>query len=598
MLYASAEEIEQTLDYLAPKDKEADFQALHVVADALAAKAQKDMDWKKALKGPDRDKVVVAYDKEVKSLLGTILKRVKPGDKDYEKIVKEAISGRPLLDIKRNGTYKCRIVKQGFKEDKSNADGPGFNYYAHTARFDTVRSAIFRPRRGNRRLALKDISTAFLQSHGYKVTDPGLKKWLKVKNPLTGEIEYYEQSGPIYGEASAPIRWENTVAPWFEEQGFIRGDNEPCVFYHPDRDLLVVLYVDDCLADGQEEDITWIFDLMDERFACKDAEWLDIDSPLDYLGMDISMDQEYIYLSMAKYIDTALELLGWTELKPVSTPINQPVDPDSKALKAEQRQQFMTAMGCLGWLSNTGRPDISYSHSRIGQHMAQPTQSALDAIQRVFRYLKGSKDYCLRGRLQGKETSPEDLLQNKSTEIGNHWALYCDSDHAGNAETQNERKSQNGFVALQGEAEEDMVPSKWSSKKSSVAFAHPEIGEAHADISSSAAEVYCAANATFDILHLSYIVEEMGMTFKLPALLRMDNAAAEVFTNNSANKTRLKHIDCRQEWVKMLRNKALIKPVHVPSEDNLADIFTKILPRTVFANLRDRMMHKKPAAAV
>ena len=168
----------------------------------------------------------------------------------------------------------------------------------------------------------------------------------------------------------------------------------------------------------------------------------------------------------------------------------------------------------------------------------------------------------------------------------------------GNAETQNERKSQNGFVALQGEAEEDMVPSKWSSKKSSVAFAHPEIGEAHADISSSAAEVYCAANATFDILHLSYIVEEMGMTFKLPALLRMDNAAAEVFTNNSANKTRLKHIDCRQEWVKMLRNKALIKPVHVPSEDNLADIFTKILPRTVFTNLRDRMMHKKPAAAV
>ena len=66
------------------------------------------------------------------------------------------------------------------------------------------------------------------------------------------------------------------------------------------------------------------------------------------------------------------------------------------------------------------------------------------------------------------------------------------------------------------------------------------------------------------------------MDFKLPALLRMDNAAAEVFTNNTASKTRLKHIDCRQEWVKMLRNKSLVKPLHVPSEDNLADIFTKI----------------------
>ena len=113
----------------------------------------------------------------------------------------------------------------------------------------------------------------------------------------------------------------------------------------------------------------------------------------------------------------------------------------------------------------------------------------------------------------------------------------------------------------------------------------------------SAAEVYCAANATFDILALSYIVEEMGMDFKLPAILRMDNAAAEVFTINTANKTRLKHIDCRQEWVKMLRNKSLIKPMHVPSEDNLADIFTKILDKPTFINLRDRLLHKKKLAA-
>ena len=74
-------------------------------------------------------------------------------------------------------------------------------------------------------------------------------------------------------------------------------------------------------------------------------------------------------------------------------------------------------------------------------------------------------------------------------------------------------------------------------------------------------------------------------------------AAAEVFTNNTANKTRLKHIDCRQEWVKMLRNKSLVKPLHVPSEDNLADIFTKILDKPTFINLRDRLLHQKKQAA-
>ena len=142
------------------------------------------------------------------------------------------------------------------------------------------------------------------------------------------------------------------------------------------------------------------------------------------------LETSLVCMSMAKYIDTALDLLGWTNIKPVSTPLREAIDPDSKGLDNDQRKQFMTAMGCLGWLSNTGRPDISYSHSRIGQHMAAPTKSAFSAIQRVFQYLQGSKDYCLRARLNGKETTAKDLLQNNGTEINDSWWLYCDSDHA------------------------------------------------------------------------------------------------------------------------------------------------------------------------
>ena len=80
---------------------------------------------------------------------------------------------------------------------------------------------------------------------------------------------YFRQDGPIYGEASAPMRWENTIAPWLEEQGFETGKNEKSVFYHKERDLLLLIYVDDCLVDGQEEDINWIFELLDNRFKCK-----------------------------------------------------------------------------------------------------------------------------------------------------------------------------------------------------------------------------------------------------------------------------------------------------------------------------------------
>ena len=140
-------------------------------------------------------------------------------------------------------------------------------------------------------------------------------------------------------------------------------------------------------------------------------------------------------------------------------------------------------------------------------------------------------------------------------------------------------------MAIQGGA-----PVYWASKVSSVAFAHPKIGEAHADLSSGAAEVYAAANACNEFLYLSYTVDEAGMEFPEPIVLQVDNTTAETFINHTAFKSKLKHIDARQEWVRVLRDKDILVPTHVPSKDNIADIFTKILERPTFELLRDLIM--------
>ena len=168
--------------------------------------------------------------------------------------------------------------------------------------------------------------------------------------------------------------------------------------------------------------------------------------------------------------------------------------------------------------------------------------------------------------------------------------FYSDSDFAGHSEEQNNRRSQNGFIAMLNDA-----PVLWGSKVSSVAFANVDIGESHPDISSGAAEVYAAGNATFEFLHLSYTAEEMGIPFPKPFTMQIDNKAALAFSDNSAFKTKLKHIDCRQKWMKTLRNKNVIRTKHVKSENNLADIFTKILDQDTFERLRNRMMYKMSA---
>jgi hypothetical protein len=313
--------------------------------------------------------------------------------------------------------------------------------------------------------------------------------------------------------------------------------------------------------------------------------------------MLLKQTSQRMSLSMETYIFTALENLGWSDVKIVRTPIADQIDTDSAPLSPSDNRLFMTGTGCLGWLANTARPDIAYAHSRISQHMATPNESALKTLKRTFAYLKGTAYLALSAPLYGSDldvtnrsifnpTSQDATQANVSA----GWEFFVDSDFAGNSEVQNKRRSQNGYIALLNGA-----PVLWGSKASSVAFAHPQIKEAHADSSSSAAEIYAAANATYEFLHLSYIAEEIGLDFPLPFALQMDNAAAQIFAEGSAFKTKLKHIDCRQEWVKTLRDRKICIPLHVSSSDNLADIFTKILQPDVFERLRDRIMYNPDA---
>jgi hypothetical protein len=573
-----------------------DDRAFEVACYVLAAHATKDMDWKEALAGPEVCKVVEALQKEMDSLTSTILTRINEDDPEFEEALKLATPGRLILDIKRSGLYKARGVKQGFLEDPS-VDGPDFNYYAHVAKLTSVRALLFRYKRGTRRVALKDIKTAFLQSDPYP---EGTVKYICFKNPLTQKWEYFRQSGPIYGEASAPRRFADTLAPYMQASndgtgssgcGMTRGMNEPCCFHEENRDLLALLYVDDCIEDGEEDDIEWLSSKLDDRFECKDQETLGPDTPVDCLGISLSQDEKYTYADMSSYIKKCLKVLGWEDLKPVSTPVDTPIDPESSLLPPDLHKKAMTALGMAGWLSLTVRCDIAYAHSRTSQHQSKLTESAYQNIQRIFRYLKGTHDYGIRAPLYDDYQSCAHSAEvDPRYNIG--WELFVDSDFASNCEEQNNRRSQNGYIALLNGA-----PVLWSSKVSSVAFADERIGQAHPNMSSGAAEVYAAANASMDFLHFNHVMQEMNIPFPEPYCLQIDNTAAKAFAKGTAQKSKLKHIDVRQGWVKVLRDSSICKPVHVPTKLNLADLFTKILNAPRFRELRDRVLHRIPTVA-
>ena len=59
---------------------------------------------------------------------------------------------------------------------------------------------------------------------------------------------------------------------------------------------------------------------------------------------------------------------------------------------------------------------IKGSRAAILEQVICPSYVQAVIVYRVFQYLQGSKDYCLRARLNGKETTAEDLMLSYSEE--------------------------------------------------------------------------------------------------------------------------------------------------------------------------------------
>ena len=100
-----------------------DMGALGREVNASAFMAMRDLPWGKYLNGEHREDVLKAHDSELSSLLNTVLRELKEGDSEWEIAVRTATPCRALLEFKRQGVWKCRVVIQGFHEDKVGLGG-------------------------------------------------------------------------------------------------------------------------------------------------------------------------------------------------------------------------------------------------------------------------------------------------------------------------------------------------------------------------------------------------------------------------------------------------------------------------------------------
>jgi hypothetical protein len=143
--------------------------------------------------------------------------------------------------------------------------------------------------------------------------------------------------------------------------------------------------------------------------------------------------------------------------------------------------------------------------------------------------------------------------------------VYCDADWASDAD----RKSISGYVfVLAGGTV------AWSAKKqNTVALSTAEV------------EYTAATHCAKQVLWYRSLFQELELYVPKTSTIFTDNQAAVSIVHHPEFYSRTKHIDISLHFLRDLVQNGTLDMVYIRTEDNLADLFTKGLPRIVHQDL-------------
>jgi hypothetical protein len=100
-------------------------------------------------------------------------------------------------------------------------------------------------------------------------------------------------------------------------------------------------------------------------------------------------------------------------------------------------------------------------------------------------------------------------------------------------------------------------------------------------LSTVEAEYVAMSRCAQQMIWMHSWLDEVQIKFTLPGLIKGDNQGpgAITLTKNTKDHDKVKHIDIRHHYIRDLLQSGVVAIELVPSADNLADLFTKPLPR-------------------
>ena len=503
-----------------------------------------------ALVSPEREHWIEAIDTELSSMDRTCAwtKEVpfdgqKPIDTKWVFKVKRDSDGRVTR-------YRARLVARGFLQQYGR---DFFDTFAPVVARCTWRLLLIVSLSLHLLCHHMDVATAFL------IPPLTERVYLRAPKGFRGTLSKGEYLGllkTIYGLKQSSREWWQLLQQVLCSHGFRISRLDPCLYIGGtvDSPIFITVYVDDLLIFARTPAIiAKVKKFLMEQFKMTDwgvAEW--------YLGISMKRTSPTtLILSQPLIVRDLLRRVNMVECNPVCTPLDVgcklvPMD-STVSLSADWDASiggvsYRSIVGSLLYLASSTRPDLSYAVGMVSRFLNNPGPQHVAAVKHILKYLKGTANYGLRYE------APSCLDA----------VVYTDADYASSYD----RRSISGLAVFIGN---NLM--MWRSKK-----------QCSVALSTTEAEYVALAEAAKEAKWISHLLQDIFCKpmLSLPITIYEDNAGAKKAAENPTDLGRLKHVEVRYHFVRQEIDAGRVVVRACSSQENLSDIFTKIVPRLPF----------------
>ena len=460
---------------------------------------------------------------------------------------------------KEDGTisvFKARLVVCG------NYAKPGVHYketWSPVASSTTIRLVLAIAATLGLRLRDIDFKSAYLNARRKENDKPVYMHPPKGAAEILGIPDNYVWliKRALYGMPDSARLWNNELLTTLKNLGFRQSGFDPCLIYKISKKefTIATLVVDDMLiASKCKQHADDLINGLRKKYKLKDMG--DARYTLG-IHIDHKPNSNSLSLSQKLYIRTMVKRYNMQR----ANTAKMPADKGSKLRKDmpgdECQKDYRALIGSLLYAVQT-RPDIATIISDLSRYLDCAKTTHWKAALRVLRYLNATANFSLK--------------YNPVIERGGELTVYVDAAHNYDVDT---RRSRTGYIIFF-----NACPILWRSTLQPIIT-----------LSSTEAEYVALCTAAKEALWLKRMLSQIGFRQQQPVKIYIDNRAAIAIAENDKVTMRTRHIDLRFHWVREQIKNGEIVLLHVPGENNPADVLTKIVSWQRQANLLRQMMH-------